>query len=84
MATFVHSDMCVLLHRAMIFAFFEQPAISGSEGKAGGIKLWLYNPHQRAAGEHLTASFSNSAKTVSQFNITLNFKVYINLLFTLI
>ena len=54
MATFVHSDMCVLLHRAMIFASFEQPAISGSEGKAGGIKLWLYNPHQRAAGEHLT------------------------------
>ncbi|CAH3025870.1 unnamed protein product [Porites evermanni] len=50
------------------------PAISGSEGKAGGIKLWLYNPHKRTAGEHLTVSFSNSAQTVSQFNITLNFK----------
>ena len=75
MAPFVHSDVRVLLHLDMIFASFEQPAISGSEGKAGGIKLWLYNPHKRTAGDHLKVSFSNSAKTVSQFNITLNFKV---------
>ena len=62
----------------MIFFSFEQPQISGSERSRGGIKLWLYNPYKRAAGEHLKVSFSNSAKTVSQFNITLNFKVFMN------
>ena len=36
--------------------------------------MWLYNTHNRA-GESLTVSFDNSQRTVSRFNINLDFKV---------
>ena len=55
------------------FFFLNQP-ITGSELRRGGIKVWLYNTHKRA-GENLVVSFADSTRTISQFNINLNFKV---------
>ena len=53
--------------------FLHQP-ISRKEIRRGGIKVWIYNTYERV-GESLMVSFDNSQSTVSQFNISLNFKV---------
>ena len=56
--------------------------IEGNELQKGGIKLWLYNTHKRVGqNEKLTVSFLDTLTspgtptTVSQFMISLNFKV---------
>ena len=55
-------------------AYFCQPAISRPEIRGGGIRLWLYSTNKHA-GENLVVSFADSARIISQFQISLNFKV---------